>query len=52
MKILSETGEAQLLVDVDNSTISHLQNTFNFVPNVFCSKSAYELLVKSDILNN
>lgn len=52
VKILSETGEAQLLVDVDNSTISHLQNTFNFVPNVFCSKSAYELLAKSDILNN
>ncbi|MCO4755446.1 MAG: hypothetical protein KC478_13275, partial [Bacteriovoracaceae bacterium] len=52
VKILSESGEAQLLVDVDNSTISHLQNTFNFVPNVFCSNSAYELLSKSNLLDN
>ncbi|MEX1099244.1 MAG: hypothetical protein WEB87_02390 [Bacteriovoracaceae bacterium] len=52
VKILTETGEAKLLVDVENSVISHLQNTFNFIPNVYCSESAYELLQKSDLLNS
>jgi hypothetical protein len=51
VKILLESGEAQLLVDVDNSVISHLQNTFNFVPNVFCSDSAYALLKEANLLD-
>jgi len=49
-KIITERGDAQLLVDIDNSVISMLQNSFNFVPNVYCSDSAYELLEKSGIL--
>ena len=43
-KILMENGDARLLGDVENSIISDLQNKFNFVPNVYCSESAYELL--------
>lgn len=49
-KILTETGDVQLLVDIDNSVISTLQNTFNFVPNVYCSESAYALLKSSGIV--
>lgn len=44
VKILTETGEVQLLVDVDNSIISQIQNTYNFIPNVYCSDSALKLL--------
>lgn len=49
-KILTETGEVQLLVDVENSTIFQLQNTYNFVPNVYCSESAYRLLEKNGLI--
>jgi len=49
-KILTENGDVQLLVDVENSIISQLQNSYNFVPNVFASKSAIELLEKEGIL--
>jgi HD superfamily phosphohydrolase len=50
VKILTENGDVQLLVDVDNSIISQLQNSFNWVPNVYCSESAYQLLQKQDII--
>jgi HD superfamily phosphohydrolase len=43
-KILMENGEVRLLGDCENSVISHLQNKFNFVPNVYCSDSAWEIL--------
>jgi uncharacterized protein len=43
-KILMDNGDVKLLGDVENSIISNLQNKFNFVPNVYCSDSAYELL--------
>ena len=49
-KILTETGEVQLLVDVENSTISQLQNTYNFVPNVYCSESAHKLLERNGLI--
>lgn len=52
VKILLENGETQLLVDLDNSVISNLQDAFNFVPNVYCSESAYDLLKKSGILDS
>ena len=50
-KIVDENGKVALLVDVENSIINHIQNTFNFVPNVFCSESAYELLKEEDIVD-
>ena len=43
-KILTDTGEVRLLVDVENSIIAQIQSAYNFVPNVFCSESAYQLL--------
>src|SRR5690606_32273743 len=44
VKILMDDGDVKLLGDVENSIISDLQTKFNFVPNVYCSDSAYELL--------
>lgn len=50
-KILDELGQVQLLVDVENSIISQIQNTYNFVPNVYCSQSAYKVLQKENIID-
>lgn len=50
-KILMDNGEVRLLGDVENSIISDLQDKFNFVPNVYCSESAYELLIKEGIID-
>lgn len=50
VKILDELGQVQLMVDVENSIISQVQNTYNFVPNVYCSESTYNLLVEEKIL--
>lgn len=49
-KILVADGSVKLLGDVENSIISDLQNKFNFVPNVYCSDSAYELLKQEGII--
>ncbi len=49
-KILMDNGDVKLLGDVENSIISGLQNKFNFVPNVYCSDSAYELLKQEGII--
>lgn len=49
-KILDDRGEAKLLVDMDNSIISRLQNLINFVPNVYCSESAYEILQSEGLI--
>jgi HD superfamily phosphohydrolase len=49
-KILTDTGDVQLLVDVENSIIAQIQNAYNFVPNVYCSDSAYQLLLKEKVL--
>jgi uncharacterized protein len=49
-KILTENGDVQLLVDVPNSIIANLQNVYNFVPNVYCSQSAYDLLQKEGVI--
>ncbi len=49
-KILMDDGDILLLGDVENSIISDLQTKFNFVPNVFCSDSAYELLSREGII--
>jgi hypothetical protein len=50
-KILMEDGDVKLLGDVENSIISDLQHKFNFVPNVYCSDSAYELLQSEGIID-
>ena len=50
-KIKTESGQVQLLVDVENSLISKLQNHFNFIPNVYCSHSFYDRLKESGMAN-
>ncbi|HXH76021.1 MAG TPA: HD domain-containing protein [Bacteriovoracaceae bacterium] len=50
VKILMEDGDVKLLGDVENSIISDLQTKFNFVPNVYCSDSAFELLKVEGII--
>jgi HD superfamily phosphohydrolase len=49
-KILFDNGDVKLLHDVENSIISKLEHTFNFIPNVYCSQSAYDLLIKEKIV--
>jgi hypothetical protein len=51
VKISFGTGEVKLLADVESSTLSLLQNAFNFVPNVYCSPSAFELLKAEGLTN-
>lgn len=50
-KILMENGEVRLLGDMENSVIGHLQNKFNFVPNVYCSESAWDILKSEGIVS-
>ena len=49
-KIITSNGEVKLLGDVENSLMSGLQDKVNFVPNVYCSDTAYELLKLNKIL--
>jgi HD superfamily phosphohydrolase len=49
-KILLDNGEVKLLGELENSVIGHLQNKFNFVPNVYCSESAYQILKDEGIV--
>ncbi len=50
VKISFENNDIRLLVEVENSIISNLQNTNNYLPNVFCSKSAYNLLLDEKLI--
>jgi uncharacterized protein len=50
VKISYENGDIKLLADVENSIISKLQQSNNYIPNVFCSESAYQLLRKANLV--
>ncbi|MBT6325998.1 MAG: HD domain-containing protein [Bdellovibrionales bacterium] len=50
VKISFDNGDVKLLAQVDNSIISRLKNCKNYLPNVFCSDSAYSLLEKANLL--
>lgn len=50
VKISTDDGEVKLLAEVENSIISKLHDSTNFVPNVFCSESAYELLQAEGVI--
>lgn len=50
VKISYDEGDVKLLAQVENSFISELQKTKNFIPNAFCSDSAYEKLIKAKII--
>ena len=45
VKISYENGDVKLLAQVEDSIISQLQSSKNFIPNVFCSASAFQLLI-------
>ncbi|EQC45403.1 HD domain-containing protein [Bacteriovorax sp. Seq25_V] len=49
VKISYQNGDVKLLADVENSIISKLSRSMSYTPNVFCSNSAFELLVKEGI---
>lgn len=51
VKIAMEGGEVKLLAEVDNSLISKLFNSNNFIPNVYCSHSAYKLLLDNKVID-
>jgi hypothetical protein len=46
-----ENGEVKLLAEVENSLISKLFNSNNFIPNVYCSTGAYELLLSHGVID-
>ena len=50
VKISDDRGRIKLLTDVENSIISKLDNTINFIPNVYVSESAYQLLLSAGII--
>lgn len=51
VKISYDNGDIKLLADVENSIISRLHNSNNYIPNVYCSDSAYQLLLKEGIID-
>ncbi len=51
VKISYDNGEVKLLAQVEDSFMNQLQGSKNFIPNVFCSSSAYELLIDEKIIN-
>jgi HD superfamily phosphohydrolase len=52
VKISYENGQVKLLAEVENSIISKLHNSTNYIPNVFVSESAYNLLVLEGAIEN
>ncbi len=44
VKIIFENGDIKILSEIDNSIVSKIVNYNNYIPNVFCSVSAYEIL--------
>ena len=52
VKITYENGDIKLLAEVENSFISKLQHSANFIPNVFLSESSYELLLRAGTIDD
>lgn len=52
VKIKAESGEVKLLADIESSVVSRLQNTTNYIPNVFVSKPFYQKLKKASIVDD
>lgn len=51
VKISYGNGEVKLLAEIEESVISKLQNTYNFIPNIYCSQSTYELLKSEGLVD-
>mgnify|MGYP003641127734 CR=1 FL=1 len=50
VKISYENGDIRLLADVENSIISKMSEVNNYIPNVYVSQSAYDLLIKEKVI--
>jgi uncharacterized protein len=50
-KVMTSNGDVKLLGDMENSLMSGLQDKVNFVPNVYCSESAYAVLTQLGVVN-
>lgn len=50
VKISYENGDIRLLADVENSIISKMSEVNNYIPNVYVSQSAYELLIQEKVI--
>lgn len=50
-KIIKEDGNIVLLSSYEDTLINKLQTSYNFLPNVFCSESAYTRLEKAGLLS-
>lgn len=44
VKISYDNGDVRLLAEVENSVMSRVGNADNYIPNVYCSQSAYDKL--------
>lgn len=51
VKIFRDNGQIKLLAEMDDSIIGRLQNTIHFIPNIFCSPSAYQLFIKEKLIS-
>jgi len=52
VKISYENGQVKLLAEVENSIISKLHNSTNYIPNVFVSQGAFEILASEGLIEN
>jgi HD superfamily phosphohydrolase len=52
VKISYENGKVKLLAEVENSIISKLHNSTNYIPNVFVSESAFAILAKEGVIED
>jgi uncharacterized protein len=46
VKISYDNGEVKLLSEVEDSIIARLSHVANYIPNLFCSESAFKMLLK------
>ena len=52
VKLSVENGNINLLALVENSIISKLQHQKNYLPNVFCSGGAYQILLEKVVIES
>lgn len=50
VKVVDHNGKASLLVDRENTLMKHLSGFVNFVPSVYASSAAVELLKKKNVI--
>lgn len=50
VKISYDNGEIKLLAQVEDSFMSQLQGSRNFIPNVFCNSTTYQLLIDEGLI--